>query len=299
MSPRRGWRDSLLSCVSSRLLRCRPDQRGDATPLDLPTSLSFSDRTSPMLLSKILTQLALPLSFCLLAVLMGLLLRRRWPRLGATMCVFGFGWLLLWSLPVPSSVLGRSLEQIWPQQTEGELPDVDAIVVLGGGVGRNSWGVNLRSGADRVWFAARLFRAGRAPLVIVSGGSISELGMEWAEAPAMASFLQDLGVPEDAILLESESQTTYENAIFTERLLRERGIKRVLLVTSALHMPRALATFRKLDLEVIPAPTDFEAEPPSGYWLLRWLPDADALESSSRALKEYLGLWVYRARDWA
>ena len=241
----------------------------------------------------------MPLSLCLLIVPVGLLLRRRWPRLGATLCVLGFGWLLLWSLPVPSSALGRTLEQTWPQQAETELPDVDAIVVLGGGVGRNSWGINLNAASDRVWFAARLYRAGRAPLVVLTGGTISELGMDWPEAPAMATFLHDLGVPQSAILLESESQTTHENAILTEPLLRERGIKRILLVTSALHMPRALATFRKLDLDVIAAPTDFEAEPPSGYWLLRWLPDADALESSSRALKEYLGLWVYRLRGWA
>ena len=210
----------------------------------------------PMLLSKILTQLVMPLSLCLLIVPIGLLLRRRWPRLGLTMCVLGLGWLLLCSLPVPSSALARTLEQTWPQQAATELPDVDAIVVLGGGVSRNTWGINLEAAADRVWFAARLFKAGRAPLVVLSGGTLSELGMDWPEAPAMAGFLGDLGVPESAILLESESRTTHENAVFTERLLRERGIRRILLVTSALHMPRALATFRKLDLEVIPAPTD-------------------------------------------
>ncbi len=252
-----------------------------------------------MLLSKILTQLVYPLPVCLLLVCLGLLMRRRWPRSGLALCAFGLGWLLLWSLPVPSSMLGRSLEQIYPQQAEMELPEVDAIVVLGGGVGRNSWGINLWAGADRVWFGARLYRAGRAPLVVLSGGRLEQLGMNWREAPAMATFLHDLGVPEAAMLLESESGTTYQNAVYTEKLLRARGINRILLVTSALHMPRALATFRKLGIDAIPAPTDFEAEPPSGYWLLRWLPDADALDRSSRAMKEYLGMWIYRWRGWA
>ena len=252
-----------------------------------------------MLISKILTQLVYPLPLCLLLVPLGLLMRKRWPRLGASMSVIGLGWLLLWSLPVPSSILGRSLEQAFPQQAETELPKADAIVVLGGGVSRNSWGIDLKSAADRVWFGARLYRAGRAPLVLLSGGSLEELGYTWPEAPAMATFLRDLGVPESAMLLESESRTTRENAVYSENLLRARGIRRVLLVTSALHMPRALATFRKLGIDAIPAPTDFEAEPPSGFWLLRWLPDTESLDRSSRAMKEYLGIWVYRLRGWA
>lgn len=251
-----------------------------------------------MLISKILTQLIYPLPLCLLLLPLGLLLRRRWPRLGMTMCLFGLGWLLLWSLPVPSSALARTLEQTWPQQTETQLPQVDAIVVLGGGVRSNTWGVNLQSAADRVWFGARLYRAGRAPLVILSGGRLEELGFNMAEAPAMATFLHDLGVPESAMLLESESRTTRENAVYSEKLLRARGINRVLLVTSALHMPRALATFRNLGIDAIPAPTDFEAEPPSGNWLLCWLPDTSSLDRSSRAMKEYLGMWVYKMRGW-
>ncbi len=252
-----------------------------------------------MLLAKILTQLVYPLPLCLLLVPLGLLMRKRWPRVGLTLCVFALGWLYVWSLSVPSSNLARTLEQTYPQQAETALPVADAIVVLGGGVGRNTWGIDLKAASDRVWFGARLYRAGRAPRVVLSGGRLAELGMNWLEAPAMAAFMQDLGVPEAVMLLETESRTTRENAVFTERLLRAHGIKRILLVTSALHMPRALATFRKLGIEAIPAPTDFEAEPPSGFWLLRWLPDIDALDRSSRAMKEILGLWVYRWRGWA
>ena len=252
-----------------------------------------------MLISKILTQLVYPLPLCLLLVPMGLLMRRRWPRPGMMLCAFGLGWLLLWSLPIPSAFLARTLEQTFPQQAETKLPEVDAIVVLGGGVSQDISGVNLKSAADRVWFGARLYRAGRAPLVLLSGGRLEELGFDWPEAPAMARFMHDLGVPESAMLLESESRTTRENAVYSERMLRARGIRRILLVTSALHMPRALATFKQLGIDAIPAPTDFEAEAPSGYWLLRWLPDTDSLDRSSRAMKEYLGMWVYRLRGWA
>ena len=81
-------------------------------------------------------------------------------------------------------------------------------------------------------------------------------------------------------------------------LLRRHQLQQVLLVTAAPHLPRALATFRAAGIQAIPAATDFEVmpEPPHP---LRWLPDAQALADSTRALKEYLGLWAYRWRGWA
>ncbi len=108
----------------------------------------------------------------------------------------------------------------------------------------------------------------------------------------MAELLQELGVPAAAILQESNSRTTRENRDESLPILQAHGIRRILLVTSALHMLRALALFRATDLEVIPAPTDFETRFPSNAHPLRWLPDAQALADGSRAFKEYLGRWV-------
>ena len=107
----------------------------------------------------------------------------------------------------------------------------------------------------------------------------------------MAEFLQALGVPRSAIWLERRSRNTAGNAQFVARwaaTLPERP--RILLVTSALHMPRALLEFRAAGLDVVPAPTDYEARgvPPG---ILAYLPDAAALEGSSRAFKELVG-WV-------
>ena len=153
--------------------------------------------------------------------------------------------------------------------------------------------IDLKSGADRVWYAARLFHAGKAPLVILSGGGNLER-QAFSEARAMAVSIQDLGVPTQAFVLEETSRNTRENAAFTAAMLKARGIEQILLVTSALHMPRALALFKVQGLQVIPAPTDFEAgkEPPFG--LLAWLPDAGALISSALAMKELVGLWMGR-----
>jgi uncharacterized SAM-binding protein YcdF (DUF218 family) len=181
-------------------------------------------------------------------------------------------------------------------QTIPSIRPVQVLVVLGGGVSppaSDRTEIDLKSTTDRVWYAARLFHAGKAPLVLLSGGGDPKR-QAYSEARAMAVFLQDLGVPAQAIALEETSRNTRENAAFSAALLKARGIEHILLVTSALHMHRALALFKAQGLQVTPAPTDFEAgrEPPHG--LLAWLPDAGTLNGSALAMKELVGLWVGR-----
>jgi len=174
------------------------------------------------------------------------------------------------------------------------LAKAPAMVVLGGAVSPPQLGgseIDLHAGADRVWYAARLFHAGKAPLLVLSGGSDPEY-QAYSEARAMATFLADLGVPAQAMVLEEQSRNTRQNAANSAALLKSRGINRILLVTSALHMPRAVALFMAQGLQVIPAPTDFEAIQSPQPGLLAWLPDAGALDGSGRAMKELVGKWV-------
>jgi uncharacterized SAM-binding protein YcdF (DUF218 family) len=204
-------------------------------------------------------------------------------------------WLWLWSMPVSSHWLASQIENQFPQVPITSVPHAQAIVVLGGTVSPpsgKSAEINLGR-AGRVWYAARLFHADKAPVVVLSGGGDLER-QAFSEARAMAVFLQDLGVPAQAIVLEEASRNTRQNAAFSASLLKARGIEHILLVTSALHMPRALPLFKAHGLQVTPAPTDFEAgqESPSG--LLAWLPDTGALNGSALAIKELVGLWVGR-----
>ena len=199
-------------------------------------------------------------------------------------------------MPVTSHWLASQIEDKFPQVPIAAVPHAQAMVVLGGAVTPPMIGgteVDLKAAADRVWYAARLFHADKAPLVLLSGGGDLER-QAFSEARAMAVFIQDLGVPTQAIALEETSRNTRENAAFSAALLKARGIDHILLVTSALHMPRALALFKAQGLQVTPSPTDFEAsqDPPSG--LLAWWPDAGALNSSALAMKELVGLWVGR-----
>ncbi len=205
-------------------------------------------------------------------------------------------WAGAWSMPVASVWLRAQVEAPYPPLALEQVPQAGALVVLGGGMSaptaQRPYG-DLTSAGDRIWHAARLFHAGKAPLLVLSGGS-GDGPDAVPEAEAMRLFLRDLGVPDSAMLLERHSGNTRQNASLTAALLAQRGITRVLLVTSALHMARATAHFEAAGLSVVPAATDHESlSPPSSS---RFLPSADALDGSGRAMKEWVGqrLWPQR-----
>ena len=103
--------------------------------------------------------------------------------------------------------------------------------------------------------------------------------------------------PDGAIVQEGKSRDTYQNAVYTAQMLKELGIRRILLVTSAFHMRRAQALFVAQGLEVVPAPTDYQrlASPPL---MSPWMPSVSDLWQSTYALHEIMGFWVYRYRGW-
>lgn len=252
-------------------------------------------------LGKIFVAAISPLGLFFLSLPVGLLLlflKRR--RLAWSIMIFTACWLLLWSIPAASIWMRQGLERQYPQRSASDYPAVDAIVVLGGGIqgGRTGWrvGPHLQLGADRAWFGAQLYRAGRAPWLIVSGGTSAWSQSDESEASAMQTFETDLAVPASAVLLETQSRNTQENALYTKQLLDEHHLGKILLVTSAVHMPRALALFRAQGIDATPAPTDFDAVPHQGN-LQNWLPDAETLDRSSKALKEYVAIAIYRVRQ--
>ena len=243
------------------------------------------------MLSKYFTLLISPLGFslALLALALVQLCFNRIKR-GITIAITAFFWLWIWSMPIASHYLQSQMESAYPPISIGAVPNADAIVVLGGAVGSPTLGfpyANLYSGADRVWHAARLYQAGKAPRVVLSGGADLSLVKE-SEAKAMVGFIEDLGVPSSALILEEQSRTTSQNASMTAVLLKDRNIHHILLVTSALHMERAKRLFEKQGLQVEAIATDHEATlRPIG--VLAYLPDAEALSNSARAMKELAG----------
>ena len=249
------------------------------------------------MVSKFGTWLLSPLgeAFCLIGLALLLAWRRRL-RSSMALGALAFFWLWAWSMPVLSYLLASQIENEIPQVPISSVAQAQAIVVLGGAVSPPMTGnteIDLGAAADRIWYAARLFHAGKAQIVLLSGGGGGDLDRRaFSEARAMAVFLQDLGVPATAFLLEERSRNTRQNAAFSAALLKARGIEHILLVTSALHMPRALPLFTAQGLQVTPAPTDFETAQESPSGLLAWLPDAGALNGSALAMKEIVGRWI-------
>ena len=227
-------------------------------------------------------------------------LKRR--RLGVGLAAASILWLWLWSTPMMYRWIGGVLESEWPIVKAEEAPTADAIVLLGGGMGSNTNVypyAEMWNGADRVWHAARLYKAGKAPIVIPSGSG---------ERESALPLLRDFGVPDEAIVIEDKARNTEENAKFVEKLLATKsakntkdggeGRKRVLLVTSAWHMRRSVLMYRKYapSLEIIPAAADYEATVNTGHPFAFkdiW-PDANMLFCNSYIFKEYIGYWGYR-----
>ncbi len=260
-----------------------------------------------LFLSKLLPLFLYPLGLACVLLVVALVMSWRRPRWVPVPVALALIVLLLASNSWVANGLVRSLE--WQQIPAGELPTADAIVVLGGAT-KSAFpprpGVDVSEEGDRVLYGAQLYREGKAPLVIASGGRIAWRGGGPSESADMAEILKTLGVPTTAILQDPTSLNTYQNAVNVRQIMKERGIRRVLLVTSAMHMPRSLRIFQRQGIEAIPAPTDFlvtqqESEEPNSSpqaTALSLLPDVDRLEKTTRVLKEYIGMVIYRLRGW-
>lgn len=248
--------------------------------------------------SYLLSPLTLALGLGLAAWLCLALRLRVW---AVSLASIAFVGLWLASTPLVATALVDSLESRYPAIAVEETPVADAIVVLGGALTGASPPkrptFNLGPSAGRVWHAAALFRAGKAKWIVVAGGNQPDSEGEQVEADAISEMLQVLGVPKAAIRVETHSRNTRENALFTRTIVDRLGVRRVLLVTSGMHMPRALKTFNKLwansNLDLLPASTDIAITKFVVLSINCLLPDPYSLLSVTSALKEYTGTIAY------
>ena len=262
-----------------------------------------------LFLSKLIPLFIYPLGLASILLILGLLmgLKRKRSRWASLPIFLALVILLTASNTFLSDRLMKSLE--WQYVPPAEIPNTDAIVVLGGAVRSISppriMG-DLNEHGDRLLYAAKLYQEGKAPLLVLSGGLIDWYGNSGSEAADMAAILQIMGVPEDAMIEEPNSLNTYQNAIYTKKILAEKGIKKVILITSAFHMPRAVLIFRRQGIDIIPAPTDFliskqklqEYNYSLESKIISFLPNTGSLDNTTKAIKEYIGILVYRLRGW-
>jgi uncharacterized SAM-binding protein YcdF (DUF218 family) len=190
-----------------------------------------------------------------------------------------------------------SLERQYPARPVSETPEADVVIVLGGAVGHPlppRVEVDLSEGADRVLHAARLYRAGKAKRVLVSAGNIPRMPAARPEAVLIKELLVEWGVADNAIEVATASRNTCENAIEIERMRKANGFRSALLVTSASHMPRAMAVFRRAGIPVTASTTDVNVVDADRTDVFRWLPNASALSRTTAAWKEWLGFLAYK-----
>lgn len=233
-----------------------------------------------------------PASLILLGLL-GWAMRRRRPALGNALTGFSLAALLLLSLPVTAYSLMTRLEPP-PLAATG---DAQAIVILAGGVSRGAvdWGGDTVSlfTLQRVRYGAALARRSALPVLVT--GAAPDDGLP-GEAAMMRDLLRDeFGVP--VRWFDERAHTTAGNAREAAALLRAAGVQRILLVTSAFHMPRARAAFERTGLQVVAAPTGYFGYAGGAFEWTHLVPSGDALRVSYLALREMAAGLLYRLVD--
>lgn len=218
--------------------------------------------------------------------------RRRMGVIGKWLAWTCCAWLWLWSTPLMSRLVGATLEREFLVEESiveaGQYPEADAIILLGGSMGWNEQypdHAEMWASADRVWMAAQLFKAGKAPVIIASGGHVAQ---------STGQLLRDFEVPEDAVVFDDQPRNTEEEA----KAIQARGFRKVLLVTSAWHMKRARTMFEKYApvLEIVTAPTDFEATYRAAIspWCASLIPASENLWWNEIWFHEWLGIVGYK-----
>lgn len=245
-------------------------------------------------LSKTVSYLAMPLTIVFVLLGLGLFLKNtRWKK----RCLYAGVVLLLF---FSNGFIANELFRAWelPARSFETLKPYRMAVVLTGVVsqGRDPDDrTYFRKGADRVTHTVQLYKLGLVEKILISGGDGRLLGPARPEAELLREAMVVMGVPEEVILLEENSDNTHENAVFTAQMLKKLGVApdECILVTSAFHMRRAIACFRKQGIEMEVFPTDFYSEPrlhPDAYII----PKPEALILWQKLFKEWIGLVAYK-----
>ncbi|MFA7342821.1 MAG: YdcF family protein [Terrimicrobiaceae bacterium] len=252
-------------------------------------------------LHKILPLFFMPFTLAVLLLAAGLLLKRR------AVVFVGLCVLCFFSVPLVAKHLFASLEGNLERLTADEALSADAIVVLSG-AGVNEQGkskVIEWNDPDRFFGGVQLYNAGKAPLLIFTGGWLPWDAAAQPEGAVLVEQARLLGVPAAALATTRKVLNTADEAVGVSQVLRERfhpaenvpsRNPRVLLVTSAYHMPRAKRLFEKVGMEVIPFPVDFRSSHPTSVSLMDLVPNSGALEVSETAIREFYGRLYYRLK---
>jgi uncharacterized SAM-binding protein YcdF (DUF218 family) len=237
-----------------------------------------------------------PLNLSIVLGLLGLALWLvAWRRIAAVCLSMAVGILALATWTSIGAMMLTPLEDRFKRPDPAPAA-VAGIVVLGGGfegqINLVRGGYELNSGGDRYVETAILARRYPQAKVVVTGGSGAIVLEGEGDAATAPRLLQALGVERDRLVLENESRDTYENAVFTRRMVEPKPAEVWLLVTSAFHMPRSVALFRKAGFDVVPWPVDYRTSGAEGVSFFADNP-VDSIQTTTVVIREWIGLTAY------
>lgn len=248
-------------------------------------------------LSKIFWFFLQPINLIGMLILAGIALAAfGWRRLGLAASSLAFLVLALGAWTTTGALLLHPLEDHF-SRPQTPPADVAGIIVLGGGfeggINLVRGGYELNASGDRFVEAAVLARRYPQARIVVTGGTGTLMLEGEGDGATAPRLLMALGVEEDRLVLENESRNTFENAVFTRRLVEPQPGETWLLVTSAFHMPRSVGLFRKAGFEVLPWPADYRT---AGNETIGPAQDnvADSMQNLAMGLREWIGLIAYR-----
>ena len=209
----------------------------------------------------------------------------------------------MFSLPVVADGLASAMSAGMRPLDAQTAADVRAIVVLDGGAERYEGGGEAieqpnDSSALRALEATRVYSLARNATVVVTSGRFDGL-VELRPGGALLDAVVAAGVPSERVVHDVHSPNTRAHAVNVGQLLRNRGVQRFALVTSATHIRRSVAAFRREGLDPIPSPAPMRSAHKRLPQWRRWLPERDSLLITEQAIYDLLGLTYYWARGWA
>ena len=241
-------------------------------------------------INKILPIIVSPLGFIIILLFLGILRKKMLPS------VIGLMILMILSLPIVSGQLIKVLEQNYTPTNPNEIVSADTVIVLGGMVKpikhNNGVQYEFSDAVDRIFAGINLLKIGKAQKIVLTQGKLPwSIGAP--EGEFLAEFIQSQGIDPNRILLTEIVQNTNDEAKAISKMLPKNS--KVILVTSAFHMPRAEKVFQNQNLKVVPYAVDFRSTTKK-LDILDFLPQANAFKDSNFYFREIIGRAYYSLR---
>lgn len=241
-----------------------------------------------LVLHKLLPLIVSPLGLVVGLLVLSLVFRRR------SLIIVALGILLISSLPLTADRIWTELESDYPHQSIESVENADAIVVLSGmlgGIETDDGIISQWGDADRFMTGIDLLKREKAPLIIFTRGQWPWVNLP-PEGEILAKRATTMGIDSSRILLTDIVTNTADEADEVKALMSLTGMRSIILVTSAFHMPRAKMLFDRANVKSTPYPTDFRSSGGHIDWM-SFVPSAHGFNKTSEGIREFIGRLYY------